>query len=269
MARRHRFHNFPRDYLVVDIETTGVERGLDLIVQIGHCYVLDGVPVDRSGTVLDWTSHPAINRQWLADRMVRVKRQVEFDRDGRPTGKRYHLTYDRLRDEGADPVAILRVYRDWFAKLRADRRFFVSHNGISFDGPFLDEAFQKFLGTSHSFLDGEMFDTGMIEKALRGNLGVWTEDSPKDFFERVGKRPLKGVRWALDAFAIPAHNLHVKHALDMSLAHTADYDAYLCHLLFQHYLGEAGWVAPTQAPVLAADGPAGADGGGPAVGLQA
>jgi DNA polymerase III epsilon subunit-like protein len=252
MAATHTFRNFPCDYLAVDIETTGVEKGLDLIVQIGHCAVVNGVPVDRSGTLLDWTAVPSVDQRWLADRLALVKKRVEFDRQGQPTGKHYHVTYDRLRAEGADPIAVLRAYRDWFAKIRADGLFLVSHNGNQFDAPFLSGAFSVFLGEDHPVLDGEMFDTGMVEKALRGNLGLWAEDTPKSFFDRVGRQPLKGVRWALDAFAIPQHGLHVKHALDMSLAHTADYDAYLCHLLFQHYLDESG----RRLPVPAAGGAA-------------
>jgi len=246
MSATRKFRNFPRDYLVVDIETTGVELGLDLIVQIGHCVVIDGKPVDRVATLLDWSRVPAIDSRWLSDRLARVKRHVETDKQGQPTGKKYHITYDRLTQDGVEPVAVLNVYRDWFDHVRADNMFFVSHNGIKFDGPFLNEAFTRWLDKPFIFDPLEMLDTGMVEKALRANELPWPEETAANFYSRVGAMRLKGVRWALDAFAIPQHGLDVKHGLDLSAAHSADFDCYMCHLLFEHYLEKTAALQPAK-----------------------
>ena len=48
---------WPRDYFVIDVETTGLDLQNDLIVEFGHCLVRNGTVVDRLTTIVDWTKH--------------------------------------------------------------------------------------------------------------------------------------------------------------------------------------------------------------------
>ncbi len=228
-----RYRNFPKDYLVVDVETTGVVPDEDLIVQVGHCLVLNGEPVDRAGLVLDWTRHPRIDQIWLRNRLTSVKKAVETDRDGRPSGKTYHTTYETLQ-AGVEPEPILQSYLDWFQQCRNDKIFIVAHNGAAFDGKFFERHFARFLGeTAFGFQPYEMFDTGMCVKAAQASMEPWPEDDPRKFYKRVGAARLKGVKWALDTFCVPRFNLAEKYKLDTGMAHDAGHDCVTTHWLFQ------------------------------------
>jgi DNA polymerase III epsilon subunit-like protein len=231
-----RFRNFPNDYLVLDTETTGVVFGDDLIWQIGHCFVRNSLPVDRGNVLLDWTRHPRVQQNWLRQRIEATRRHVEYDKDGRPTGKKFHITYERMRDEGVSPEPILQEYLAWFEELHEDQVFFVAHNGYHFDAEMLTSHFWRFLGKRWGFDDGELMDTGMVLKAAQSSLVPWTGETLQDFSRRAYSQRLRGVRWALDQYAVPKFGLDKKYGLDMSQAHDAGFDAYVTHLLFQEFV---------------------------------
>jgi DNA polymerase III epsilon subunit-like protein len=236
-----RFVNFPSDYLVIDTETTGVEIKKDLITQVGHCYVRDGKPIDQGAFVLDWTRHPQIDQKWLAQRLEACKRHVEIDKyNGQPSGRTYHMSYARMRDEGSDPEAILREYCSWFKDVRQQRLFFVAHNGYHFDCQLFAEHFSTFVKESFHFDDYEVFDTGMVEKAAQASVGIWPEETPKAYSRRVYSMWLRGVKWNLDKACVPKYGLDKDHNLHMDEAHDAGYDSYVTHLLFECFKEIAG-----------------------------
>ena len=43
---------FPRDYLVFDLETSGIDRNVDVIVQIGICRVVNGKKISWAAPYL-------------------------------------------------------------------------------------------------------------------------------------------------------------------------------------------------------------------------
>lgn len=231
-----RFRNFPNDYMVIDTETTGVVSGTDLITQLGCVLVLDGEPSETS-TVLNWTRHPAINQQWLRERLLATKQQVEQDRDGRPTGKTYHTTYESLQ-QGEDPATALREYCELIERARTDGLFVVAHNG-TFDLRFLQHHFDRFVGAKFDLGDYDMFDTGVCVKAAQASMAPWKEDTPRSFAARVASARLKGVFWSLDGFCMKHFGLVEKHGLDTAKAHTAGFDCTVTHLLFQSLLEAA------------------------------
>jgi len=236
---KDRFRSFPHDYLVLDIETTGLCPETDLIWQVGHCLVTGSKPVDRGGALLDWTRHKKIDQGWLKQRLIDTKQQVEF-RDGRPTGKTYHINYQKMRAEGVDPEPVLASYLKWLREAHEDKLFFVAHNGYNFDAVRLAGHFKRFLKEDWAFDDWELFDTGMVEKASQAMMYPRSDDTMRSFSEYVGSARLRGVRWALDVWCVPRYGLAEKHGLDMNAAHDAGFDCYLCHLLFEHWRGLAG-----------------------------
>lgn len=227
-----RFHGFPNNYLVIDTETTGVDFKDDLIWQVGHCLVKDGTVADRGNFLLDWTTHPAIDQAWLRQRLIDTKQAVEYTRDGHPTGKTYHINYDRMAAEGVAPEPVLQQYLEWFKEIRESRLFFIAHNGYHFDANMLESHFRRFLKDPWAFNDWEMFDTGMVEKAAQSSLVPWAGETVRDFSRRAYAQWLRGIRWALDTHCVPKYDLVAKYGLDMSAAHDAGFDAYVTHLLF-------------------------------------
>lgn len=243
-AMRGRYPDLPRRYLVIDLETTGVDLRSDLIVQIGHCLVDGGQPVDTAAFVLDWAAAGKVTAEWLAERLARTRRYVEEDSAGRPTGRRYRFTPERLRQEGADPLAILAFYASWLEDLRQEGVFLVAHNGYHFDCALLERHFQRLLQKPYQFAADEVCDTGMLVKAAQAGLSFWPGDTPQSFSQRVYRERLKGVRWALDSFCVPYFQLDRKYGLRADDAHEADWDVHVTHLLFQECLARAGFLAP-------------------------
>src|SRR5215471_18744769 len=93
---RSRFRDFPFINLAVDTETTGVSFDDDLIWQAGHCLVKDRALVNKDGFILDWTRHPAVDQGWLRARLEETRRHVEQDAEGRPTGRTFQISYEKM-----------------------------------------------------------------------------------------------------------------------------------------------------------------------------
>lgn len=234
MARAKRFRNFPNEYLVIDVETSGVQFGLDLILGVGYSLVIDRKEVDRGNFVLDWTRHPRVDQRWLRQRIVECKQNVEW-KHGKPTGRTYQFSYERLRQDGSDPLEVLREYLALLNDIRDDGQFFVAHNGYHFDVRLLQEHFDTFLKQTFKLDDNELIDTGMIEKGSRASMIPWEGDSVRTWSERVYKQWLKGVSWALDKHCIPYYGIDKKYNIDLSQAHDAGFDCWMTHLLLEHW----------------------------------
>jgi DNA polymerase III epsilon subunit-like protein len=238
-AMAGRIKETPGDYLVVDLETTGVDLAKDLIVQIGHCLVRDNRIIDNGSVVLDWHRVPLIEPAWLEERMVQTRNYVEYDKEGQPTGRRYRFTPQRLRTVGVDPPEVLRFYMEWLLELRQQGYFFIAHNGFHFDCALLERHFARLFESPFRFEDREVFDTGMVVKAFQAGLYFHPGESPRDFANRVRPLRLKGIRWALDSFCVPYFKLDEKYQMDTNDSHEACWDVRATHLLFQELLARA------------------------------
>jgi hypothetical protein len=223
------FGGFPRDYTVLDIETTGPDAAADLILNIGHVIVEDGQVVQQLDAFLDWTREGRVNQQWLINRMEDT-RQAMASR-----GREYKMSYDLIRTRGEDPIGILQAYHSLLKEQQASKYAFVMHNGYNFDAPRLCNHFKRWLGLDLSFGPNEIWDTGMIEKASQLQSIPDRNDTMQSWSKRVGGIRAKGVMWALDAHCVPKYNFATRYNLDESEAHGAGYDAYVTHLLFEEF----------------------------------
>jgi hypothetical protein len=245
LDRMRGFRNFPHDYLVVDVETSGIEVGRDLILQFGYCLVIDGKVEAADNILLNWFARPdLVPGDWLQQRLARCKEHVER-RDGRPTGRKYHFTPAKVK-EGIDPLEGLAVARDLIDGARAEKVFLVAHNGYHFDARILRSHFGHFLGTDFEVGDDEMFDTGMVEKASQTNLVPWSGESIKHWSKRVQADRARGVRWSLDKTCVEKYALDVNYGVDTADAHDAGYDCVVTHFLFETYKERARRDAPEE-----------------------
>lgn len=246
---RPAFHNFPNDYVVIDLETTGIRfhKGSqpffptsDLITQFGYCLVKDCKVVQQGASILNWYTVPEVDANALTERM-RFTKQVVENKNGAPTGKKYHMTPE-LMQTGGNPIELLSAFKEYILDgARSNKMFFVAHNGYHFDARMITEHFAYWLKQKFVFDANEIFDTGMLEKASQCNTSIWQGDTLKDWSYRVYKARLKNVRWSLDKACVARYKLADRHYLPLDLegrleaAHDASFDSYLTHLLFEEY----------------------------------
>jgi hypothetical protein len=245
------FRNFPNDYVVIDVETTGTKffkgdmpnffPSSDLITQLGCCIVKDSKAIYQGSMVLDWFRNPGIDQQALKDRLAYTKQQVEF-RDGQPTGKKYHMNAELMQKRGTDPLEALRLFKhNVFDVARQEGMFFVAHNGYHFDARMIENHYWHWLEEHIGFGPNEIFDTGMVEKGSQSNSSPWMGDTVKDWSYRTYKVRLKDVKWSLDSACASRYRLSDRHYLPVNLegrldeAHDAGFDCYVNHLLFEEY----------------------------------
>lgn len=225
----------PDDYLVIDTETTGVFPSVDLVAQFGWVMVRGRKVHDRGSVFLDWTRYPQMDQDWLRSRLEAVK--AHFASRGQPC---FH-TYERLAAEGLpiDEVfpQIFHLLEDWVAQGKA----LAGHNLFSFDRAILDTNFQRFCPAYKlSWPSNCLIDTGMIEKASQLYLYPEPEETIDNWYRRV-RDTRSRVLWNL-VLCVERTGLVERYGLDLSQAHAADQDAYMTHLLIEHYrrLAEEG-----------------------------
>ena len=223
----------PENYLAVDIETSGF-GGQCNILQIGHCLVEGGKVIDRNAFLLDWRqatiTTPSRHVQW----MKTLREDVDkLEAEMRSKGRHFHTTWDRLCQDGCDPIVILREYHDWFSELKDRKWFILMHNGYAFDCRFFHGHFKAFLDVDWDFGDNTIIDTGAVFKAAQLNMFANPGESLRDFSGRVLQVRAKGVRWSLNDYVVPTMKLDSKYQLNKESAHDAGYDSYVAHLMFE------------------------------------
>ena len=234
--------DLPSDYYCFDLETTGFSFNFgkeakddedsndDLIVEIGHCSVEGTYAKYYESKVLNWFESEHIEDAWLEWKLERCYQNM------RKAGRDCHMSAERMRDEGESPVEVLDYYHGLLSEARASGKLFVGHNLAVFDSRVLADATEEWLGKRFEIGRDEVLDTGAIEKAATCGMDPWPEEGMMDYFQRVLDRPAPGVPWHLE-HCINKYGLAKKYDLDMSSAHTAGFDAMLCHLLMEEYRG--------------------------------
>lgn len=230
---RKRFNGaLPLNYCSWDLETTGFGKQ-DLIVEFGHCIAHDGIAAHKMTAVLDWTKHPKVDQAWLKEKLDYVKQMVEF-KDGKPTGKKYQMTYERMQEEGQEPEKVLEFYFDLFWKLRQNGGFWIGQNLLSFDERVFDQHLKEFVGFEWKFKDDEVFDVGAIHKATHLKLLPYKDETLRTYMNRVNHCHTKGFKWNIEA-CMEHYKLREKYAEQLAGGdcHTAGFDSYVCHLIFE------------------------------------
>jgi DNA polymerase III alpha subunit (gram-positive type) len=121
------------------------------------------------------------------------------------------------------------------SEARAADQLLVAHNGITFDLPVISQHFKRFLKLDYLFLPDETWDTGAMEKGSQLDEILCLGEAPADFAYRVITRTGDGVHWSLHEHAIQKYGLAERFKLDLEMAHTAPFDAYVTHLLFEEF----------------------------------
>lgn len=216
----------PEDYLVWDIETTGFNGAVDLTTQIGWAIVRNRQLVNQESLLLDWTTMPGIDQQWLRDRLAALCETF------RERGSTYHATYDKLAG-GQPPLACLQILDTVLTEAEQAGDWIVGHNVACFDTRLTDGQRARFLGLPpRTWNPDRIFDTGLFVKAAQASLELRPGEALGDWWRRVAGTRVR-VKWALDTYCIPAFGLAEKYGLDLQSCHDAGYDCYVIHCLVE------------------------------------
>lgn len=220
----------PRDYITYDIETTGVDPNVDLIVEIGYCAAIDCRAEEYHTHVLDWTQVPTVDQHWLRHRLDACAKHFK------KAGRTYHMSFERMRKEGSHPEVVLEEYRQLFDEARQSNIMIAGHNAVQFDNDFFEQAVYEWLQRDDWTFPSLVFDTAAVLKATQLDMPPHPEESLHDYFVRVLERPATGIAYNLDSFCVEHFDLKSKFPdIDFSSAHSAGFDAMVTHLILEEF----------------------------------
>lgn len=230
--------DIPHDYFCFDLETTGFsfsftadrfepESADDVIVEIGHCAVDGGVARDYWSTILDWSQVPDyVELDWVRAKIEHVTQQMADD------NKVFHVSFDRMRQEGEHPLDTLAHYVDLIESALNAGKMVAGMNIIQFDQRVFYNATAEWLGEGFQIPLDQIIDVGVIEKARQLEIMPRSGERLSDYFRRVAGIRKAGVRWGTD-HCCEVYRLNEKYGLRDEDKHSAGYDAMLCHLLLE------------------------------------
>lgn len=225
---------WPTTYLALDLETTGFNTRKDVIVEIGHVLVEGGVVTNRMSLLLDWSDHPVVPASYVRGRLLDVARAMATD------GRNWSLTWERLAADGVRPEKALSFYRDLLADWSARGGLFALHNGF-FDESMLAHNLAGFGidAEGFEFPDNQYFDTSSLERVSQcpGDQATLPRagDTLKSYFKRMKYYKGGSLHSSLDKHCVGKYGLALRPGFEASGLHTADFDAYLVHLLMEEF----------------------------------
>ena len=202
----------PDDYLVIDVETSGLHPGNDCIIQVGICPVRGRQPGDWHGI---YVQRPGLK---LNPKVIEVTGITEKD----------------LAEKGVPAKMVFAEVFDLFSWYRDKGFMFVGHNVAGFDCPFFENDLLR-NGFKWKFDHSEIIDTGGLVKGAQLETRFREKESLRDYWMRIRNIRARGVFWALDRYCIPTFKLDQKYGVDTKQAHDAGYDCWVTHLLFEEF----------------------------------
>jgi DNA polymerase III epsilon subunit-like protein len=231
----------PENYLVFDIETTGLDINVDLPAQIGWAVIENNKVVDSGARFMNWTyNRSEQDIAWIADRVATTKRQFEY-KNGFATGSVYSVSMERMC-AGENPEKVLSDFYRLFSDCRKNNFGFIAHNGLRHDQPIIDRVINDMSSGEmrFRFKPNDYFDTLSLEKSVQIFPEILQNESWLDFARRAYHLGGYKVKGSLDRHCAVKYDLPNKHGLSMVKAHEADFDCVLTHYLLQEYREIAG-----------------------------
>ena len=217
------------DYFVLDLETTGVDFSVDLILEAGWAIIRNRRVVHCGNLVFDWSQHPFVSWDWVCNRIDTLR--TKFAEKGRP----FHFTPERLQQEGRPAVEATQQLYALLCEVFAQFRMTVGSNLFFFDRFMLDGFFRRYLTAPPlPWQQTTIFDIGLMEKAVQQYSQPFPEDTPYSWFVRIAKPPYN-VRWSLDRWIVPKYRLAARRGIDTMNAHGGAYDSLIIHYAYETF----------------------------------
>lgn len=215
------------DYFVLDLETTGVDFLVDLVLEAGWAVIRNRQVVHCGSIVFDWSRHPFVSWDWVCSRMTAL--QQRFAEKGRT----YHFTPERLQREGIPAELATQQLHAFLSEMLGKHRLTVGANLFQFDRYMLDGFLHRY-GRPLSWSNTTIFDVGLMEKAVQQYSAPFPEDSLYSWQTRIAKPPYN-VRWSLDNWITPKYRLAIRHGVDNINAHGGAYDSLVIHRTYETF----------------------------------
>lgn len=223
------WNQYPDDYLVIDLETTGGSFTKDLIVDVGWAIVRGRKIVDQGGVMINWRGHPAVDWSWVVEQMDKTAYHMG------QSGRRYCYTPHLLEQHGQEPTYVLGQFAALLDEAIQRQEFIVGHNAYRFERGMLDGNLHRFLnGYKLRWHPNAVFDTGLVEKAAQQGRLPWLGDTLDKWSTRAAAPPWN-VKWSLEEHCIPKYRICERYGIDRAGSHTAEGDCPPCHFLFETY----------------------------------
>lgn len=220
----------PDDYLVFDLETTGLKRDWALPIDFGWAVVRAREIVNQGNMLLNWSEYPGVERDWLFECLRKIQQSMA------KRGKNFPYTVDLLERRGKPPEKVLGFAYELFRRNRQAKASFVGHNAWFFDSELITHVFGEACGLEWEFGGNELFDTGGMEKAMLANLIPYPDETTlKEYFLRVHHNYQPGIKWNIEACVL-RHDLEERYGISLSELHgNAGLDAKVAHLLLEEH----------------------------------
>lgn len=226
-ALRASIEQLPSDYIVLDVETSGLDIGADYVLQMAQLVVRDRKIVHQSKVLLDWVGNGLLDAWELQHRMQTTARQME------KAGRTYRVNYDDLCANGCDPRMVFDELRQTLAHAIEHGVGVVGHNYVRYDGPIISRHLLRFgHDPNATIVGGNVFDTGAIEKGRQLNLVPMYGEPMAVYASRVMDVRSR-VKWKLDGHCADEYGLWARSGLSPADAHDALSDCHLTHCLFE------------------------------------
>jgi hypothetical protein len=225
----------PRNYLCLDVETTGAKKNEDLIVQIGHCYVEDAVPQFYEDVIINWFEFDdeIVPNWWLEERLNLCRWSME------QKGNFHGVTIERMREQGRPLAEVIDYCTSLYTECRDKDFVFVGHRGLYCDFPPIAKLFDEFGGIKWEWKDDEILDTGALEKAAVTGILPEPGKTVEEYLKRVMNERRSKTKYGLD-HCIEKYKILERYEIDMRDRHTAGFDALIVHYLMEEYRGLNG-----------------------------
>lgn len=182
---------FPDDYVVLELDTSGLLPGEDLITEAGWLVVERRRVVDVKFMVLDWTHHPLVRQDLLEAKLTSVAAEMLQQ------GKVYQVPIERMRT-GLDAQTGLGMLQYLLSTWLFGRKLIVGHGIWTFDRPIIDSHMEVFLNLELPWLQNSVFDTGLVEKGSKVS-NPERQETLSMWFDRIAVSQDQGIYWSLDS----------------------------------------------------------------------
>ena len=217
---------WPRDYLVLDTETSGLDARSDLPLQYGCVIVRDDKIVHSSRAYLNWVQSGHITEETLRSKMAGIAARMA------ERGAAYRLDCDTVLTEGHDPRVMVPALEGVLRDALQNGLALVGHNMAQYDLVMLSTVIKNMTGRSLLIPATQVWDTGMLEKARQMNSLPHHWENQVEWFMRIAGAKRR-IKWKLDGHCADVYDLWTLSGLDPTAAHDALSDALLTHYLFR------------------------------------
>lgn len=217
VARRCPAGKLPQSYVVLDLETNGLDPETNVGLQYGLLLVKDGATIDCITTLIKYPETVPISQEAIAV---------------------HGLDHAKLAREGVPPEEALPALVSVMKDAEAKGWMFLGHNISAFDRRIIERDSAKY-GDPFVFGANSIIDTGMLVKASQmTDIPFDPRDTLQDFYRRI--RDVRArIKWSLSGYCYDRFRLD-RYGVKRDEAHDAGVDCRLVHYLYREFNSMVG-----------------------------